>query len=156
MSGKEKSSKPALELVVCSPCQELAGGLSPPQHFIEGSVHPIKWFFPRDLQTTPLIIPSSSPPLISTTSRLCFFNPSYCRGGRSQSCQDRVIPSLLTAKSKSANLRNAGLDSDRRSGNLASPRYPPPRPGSSIRLNALLIFPQELPRAKRQLCSSVA
>lgn len=37
-----------------------------------------------------------------------------------------------------------------------SPPPPPPAAGSSIRPNALLIFPQELPWAKRQLCSSVA
>lgn len=36
------------------------------------------------------------------------------------------------------------------------PPPPPPLAGSSIRLNALLIFPQELPWAKSQLCSSVA
>lgn len=72
-----------------------------------------------------------------------------CTGVRTQSCRDLVIPSLLTARSKSTSLPDAGLRRDARPGSLhphtTTPLPPSPPAGSSIRLNALLIFSARAP-----------
>ena len=83
-----------------------------------------------------------------------------CTGGRTQSCQDLVIPSLLTARSKSASLPNAGLRRDAGPGSLTlTPPlhfHPHHRRVAPLGSTHCSFFPQELPWAKRQLCSSVA
>lgn len=114
------------------------------EQLIEGNVPTIKMLFPWRF-THPSFQNPCCPPVCSSA-------------GEARPNHSRISPYLKTARSKSASLPNAGLSWDTGAGSPTSlhPSTLTPPAGSSIRLNALLIFPQELPWAKRQLCSSVA